>query len=120
MAMLSVSTKCSPIRISLSDKDVMTLTISVKNNSDEPRMASIDLDLPKDLSVDETGLTANKNAKLGEIMPGTSEEVSFDIRATHRASPKDYEALLTIFVHYRNYGSVLEKMRARTAIRVVE
>ncbi|MFH1448726.1 MAG: hypothetical protein ABIG39_07730 [Candidatus Micrarchaeota archaeon] len=117
---LSLSTHCSPIRISLSGKDIMTLAATIKNASGEPRIVSVDLVLPSELGVDDVGVNTNKNIRLGEIPPGESREASFGIYATHRTNPAEYEAHLTAFAHYRNYDSVLEKVSLKTTIRVVE
>lgn len=120
MPMLSLSTRCNPIRISLMGKDIIMLTLTVKNISEEPRLVSVDMEVPPELSLDETGILNKKSTRLGELMPGVSGEVRFDIRATHRASPKEYSARMTAFVNYRNYNSVLEKVSTTAAIRVIE
>jgi len=118
--MLSLSTHCNPIRISIATKETMTVTVKVKNTSDKPQMASVDFEIPKDLSFDSTGVSNKRNAKIGEIAPGQVKEASFEVYATHRASQNDYKARVTGFVHYRDYNNVLEKTMLDTTIRVLE
>jgi uncharacterized membrane protein len=120
VAVLSIGTRCNPIRISLSAKDTMTFVVKVKNTSDAPQMASVDFELPKELGFDTTGVSNKKNAKLGEIAPGESKETTFEVYATHRASEKDYTARITAFAHYRDYNNVIEKATLNATIRVLE
>jgi hypothetical protein len=118
--MIALSTHCSPIRISLASKETMTVAIRAKNMSEKPVLASVDLELPKDLAFDSTGVHNKRNARLGDIAPGETKEASFEVFATHRASQNDYGALVTGFVHYRDYNNVLEKSTLKATIRVLE
>ncbi|MFH1471071.1 MAG: hypothetical protein ABIF01_04945 [Candidatus Micrarchaeota archaeon] len=118
--MLSLSTHCNPIRISIAGKETMTVTIKAKNLSDKPQLVSVDFEIPNDLSFDSTGVSNKRNAKVGEIAPGQSKEASFEVFATHRASQNEYKARVTGFAHYRNYESVLEKATLEATIRVLE
>jgi hypothetical protein len=106
--------------MSLAAKETMTVTVRVKNVSEKPQMVSVDFEIPKDLGFDMTGVSQKKNARLSDIAPGETKEAAFEIHATHRASEKDYGALATGFVHYRDYNNVIEKVPLRATIRVLE
>ncbi len=118
--MIALSTHCSPIRISIANKETMTVTVKVKNMSDKPQMVSVDFEIPKDLSFDSTGVSNRKNEKIGEIAPGEVKDASFEVFATHRASENDYTARVTGYVHFRDYNNVLEKTILSATIRVLE
>jgi hypothetical protein len=118
--MLSLSTHCSPIRISIANKETMTITVKVKNTTDKPLMASVDFEVPKDLAFDGTGVSNKKNIKIGEIPPGAIKDAPFEVFATHRASQNDYTARIVGYVHYRDYNNVLEKTMLNATVRVLE
>jgi uncharacterized membrane protein len=118
--MLSLSTRCNPIRISLVQKDTMTVTATVKNRSENPQLVSIDFELPGDLGFDEMGVSKSKSARLGEIPPGESAEAIFEVHPTHRARENEYSGRITAFAHYRDYDNVVEKTTLNYTIRVVE
>ncbi len=118
--MISLSTHCSPIRISLANKETMMVTVKVKNTSEKPQMVSVDFEIPKELAFDSTGVSNKRNTKIGEIAPGAIKEASFEVYATHRASQNDYTSRVTGFVHFRDYNNVLEKTMLNATIRVLE
>jgi uncharacterized membrane protein len=120
MPSILLSTHCNPIRMSVSAKDTMTVTVKVKNVSEKPQMASVDLEIPKELGFDMTGVSQKKNAKLGDIAPGETKEAEFEVHTTHRAMENDYKALIMGYVHYRDYSNVIEKVPHSLTIRVLD
>ena len=109
--MILLGTKCSPIRISISNKDVMSVYVTVKNSSDSSRLISLEMRLPGELGMDPSGISHSKSARLGEIPPGESKEVRFDVHPTHKTIPGETKPSLTIvnslFTKFRSIGAFL-------------
>ena len=61
-----MTTSCFPYKLYANRKGSTMLTVSIENLTSEPLMSSIVIKLPSKLSFDQTGLSREKEIRLGE------------------------------------------------------
>jgi len=108
-----------PYKLYSDRKSSSSLFLRLKNLTKEILLTSIVVELPKQLSFDEIGVSKERELRLGDIQPDEEKEVRIDVFNGMNADPGDYTVLLTAIAHYRDYGHVINALKKRTTISVV-
>ncbi|MEM3781479.1 MAG: hypothetical protein QXT43_00755 [Candidatus Micrarchaeaceae archaeon] len=114
-----ISTEFVPYRLYANQKNSLRMFVSVKNLTAEPTLSSVVVEVPKGLSLDETGISKAKELRLGILPPNEERQIGLDIYGDAGTDKGEYTLSLTAFIHYRDYGHVLNAVKKRTIVEVV-
>ena len=114
-----IATEFVPYKLYANRKSSSSLNIKLKNLTSEPLMTSIVVELPKQLSFDQMGLTKEKEVRVGDIMPNEEKQPRVDIYSDVGTEKGEYTITVTAMAHYRDYGHVLNAMKKKTVLEVV-
>ena len=114
-----VTSELVPYRLYANRKGSSLLLIRLKNLTNEPVMSSIVVEVPKGLSLDSTGLSGAKELRMGTLAPGEEKEVRAEVHGDTGTDKGEYTLSITAFIHYRDYGHVLNAMKKKTLLEVV-
>ncbi|MEM0074324.1 MAG: hypothetical protein QW091_01930 [Candidatus Micrarchaeaceae archaeon] len=114
-----ISTEFVPYRLYANQKNSLRMFISLKNLTAEPTLSSVVVEVPKGLSLDETGISKEKEVRLGQIAPNEEKQTSIDIYGDAGTDKGEYTLSLTAFIHYRDYGHVLNAVKKKAIVEVV-
>ncbi len=114
-----MTTSCFPYKLYANRKGSTMLTVSIENLTSEPLMSSIVIKLPSKLSFDQTGLSREKEIRLGDLKPREGKDARIDIFSDVGTERGDYTIDLMAIAHYRDYGHVINAIRKRIQVGVV-
>ncbi len=116
--MLVIKTVLVPFRLSISAKKPISLKTEITNTSEEAKKISIKFMVSKDLSVERTGLANIFEKKIGEIGPGETKIMYFDIYAKTQTVTRDYPARLLTYEHYSDYDYIDKEYKKDFIVKV--
>jgi len=114
-----IITEFVPYKLHANKRSTATLMLRLKNMSSEPLLTSAVIEVPKQISLDETGITKTKEVRLGELAPNEEALSKVDIFSDTGTDAGEYTISVTAMAHYRDYGHVINGMRKRTTISAV-
>ncbi|MGC8629231.1 MAG: hypothetical protein ACP5T4_03420 [Candidatus Micrarchaeia archaeon] len=114
-----LSVEFVPYRLYANQKNSARMFVKIKNLTGEPTLSSIVVQVPKGLSLDETGISKEKEVKLGVLAPDEEKQVSVDVYGDAGTDKGEYTLSLTAFIHYRDYGHVLNAVRKKALLEVL-
>ncbi|MDE1873503.1 MAG: hypothetical protein KGI04_00060 [Candidatus Micrarchaeota archaeon] len=114
-----VSSEFIPFRLYANRKGSSMLLMRLKNLTAESVLSSVVVQVPKGLSLDETGLSGAKELRVGTLAPGEEKQVRADIYGDTATDKGEYTLSITAFIHYRDYGHVLNAMKKKAVLEVV-
>ncbi len=114
-----ITTEFVPYRVSANRRGSTTLMLRVRNVTSEPVLTSVVLSVPKQLSVDQTGIIKEKEVRLGTLAPQEEKREKIDVFSDSGTDKGEYTLNLTAYIHYRDYGHVLNAMRKKTTLQSV-
>lgn len=112
-------TEFVPYKLRANQKNSVRMFINIKNLTSEPALSSVVVEVPNGLSLDETGISKQKELRLGTLAPNEEKQVSIDIFADTGTDKGEYTLSLSAFVHYRDYGHVLNGVKKKTILEAV-
>lgn len=115
----TLKTEFVPYHLKARERSSSTLMVTLKNITGEPVMGSVVVSVPKQLSVDSTGLSKEKEVKLGAMAPNEEKQASIELYTDTVTEKGEYTITITSFVHYRDYAHILNSMRKRTVIEAI-
>ena len=115
------SLKCElhPYRVEAHKQSAIDLDIQITNEFDRELLSSVTVRVPKPLGFDKTGLSNEREIRLGQLAPGETRRVSTTIWSTQRAAPNEYPIEVFATSHYRDYSYVLNQARKTLSLRAV-
>ena len=114
-----MKTEFTPYHLKSRERSSSTLVVTLKNITGEPVMSSVVVSVPKQLSLDPTGLGKEKEVKLGALAPNEEKEAKIEIYGDVGTEKGEYTLTVTSFVHYRDYAHILNSMRKRAVLEAV-
>jgi uncharacterized membrane protein len=114
-----IKTEFVPYRLKSRENSSATLMLSLKNLTGEPVMCSVVVNVPKQIGLDSTSLSKEKEIRLGMISPNEERSANIELYSSVSTEPGEYTLTITSFVHYRDYAHVLNSMRKRVLIEAV-
>ena len=115
----AMKTEFVPYKLKANGRSSSSLFVSVKNLTKEPVMSSVVVEVPQKLNLDEIGMAKQKEVRIGMLAPNEEKRATVDIYAGPATDKGDYTLSVTAFVHYRDYGHVLNSMKKRIMISAV-
>lgn len=114
-----ISTSFTPYRLKSKEQSSTTLSLSLKNMTGEPVMSSIVVELPRQLSFDRVGMAKQKELRFGTMIENETKMGSVEVFGNVGTDKGSYTLTITAFIHYRDYGHVINEMRKRLTLDVV-
>jgi hypothetical protein len=114
-----VTSEFVPYKLYANRKSSTLLMMRLKNLTNEAVLSSIVVEVPKGLSVDEVGLAAAKEVRVGTLGPGEEKETRVEIHGDAGTDKGEYTLSITAFIHYRDYGHVLNAMKKKAVLEVI-
>lgn len=113
--------KCEfhPYRLQAHKNDYVDLEIDLTNVSRMDQLTSVVLVLPKPLGIDKTGLSQQKELRLGTLRAAETRHLLIPVWATQRTEPGNYAVRVYAISNYHDYGHVLNEARKIVELRVV-
>ncbi len=108
-----------PFKLKANNRSTSTLTVNVKNMTNEPVMSSVVVQVPERVSLDSTGLSKEKEVRLGVLGPNEQKDAFVELYSNSGTDKGEYTITVTAFIHYRDYGHVLNAMKKRSTIEAV-
>lgn len=114
-----IASEFIPFRLYANRRGSSMLLMRLKNLTTEPVLSSIVVQVPKGLSLDDTGLSGAKELRVGTLAPGEEKQVRSDVYGDTGTDKGEYTLSITAFIHYRDYGHVLNAMKKKAVLEVV-
>ena len=114
-----IKTEFVPYKLKSNQRSVSSLSMQVKNLTNEPVMGSVVVEVPDRLSLDETGFAKQKEVRFGMLAPNEQKEARVDVYSGVGTDKGEYTIGVTAFVHYRDYAHVLNAVKKRAVVQVV-
>jgi uncharacterized membrane protein len=118
-AIYSLQAEIHPFRLNAHKNESVDLIVNLKNNLDKELLTSIVAVVQKPLSTDQTGLTQQREVRIGLLQPKESKRTVIPVWATQRTDPGTYKIKVFAISHYRDYGHILNEARKILDLRVV-
>ncbi len=113
-----IMTEFVPYKLYANRKNSVLLMLKLKNLTNEPVLSSLVVELPKNLSLDTTGMSGTKELRLGMLAPGEEKESRIEVNGDVGTDKGEYTLSVTAFIHYRDYGHVLNAMKKKALLEV--
>lgn len=108
-----------PLRIAAFKPDYIELVLTLRNTSREEQLTSFIITVPHGLGFEQTGLSQEKELRMGFLKAGEEKKFKINIYGNTRTRPGDYTVKMYAAAHYRNYGYVQNELRKTFSLRVV-
>ena len=112
-------TEFMPYKLRANMRSSASLSIRLRNVTSEPVMSSVVVEVPRQLSLDQTGLQKQKEVRIGTLAPNEEKEARIDVFSDTGTDKGEYTINITSFIHYRDYGHVLNAMKKRSILEAV-
>ena len=114
-----IRTEFTPYHLKSKERSTVSLSIGVRNITGEPVLGSVVVELPRQLSFDSIGTSKQREVHIGTMADKEEKTANVDIYGGTGTDKGTYTLTVTAFVHYRDYGHVLNEVRKRVALEVV-
>ncbi len=112
----SMRTEFVPYKLKANGRGSSSLIVDIRNLTKEPVMSSVVVEVPQRLSLDDVGMAREKEVRLGTLAPNEEKRAMIDIFSNSGTDKGDYTVSVTAFIHYRDYGHVLNSMKKRVLL----
>lgn len=114
----SVKLRFLPYRLLVKSGESVGLFIDLKNITKEKLLTSVVVELPEELGFDRTCFAHTRETRLGYVGPDEEKTVRVELWGSHKTKQGEYEILVTVFCHYRDYAHVLNYVKKNAVLRV--
>lgn len=115
----NITTQFVPYKLKANTRGSTTLVVNLKNMTESPVTSSVVVEVPERISLDSTGMSKEKEVRLGTLGPSESKEAKVEIFSSAGTDKGEYTLTITAFIHYRDYAHVLNAMKKRTILEAV-
>lgn len=115
---MEIKSNLFPYRLILSRRKPVELAVEVKNNSEERKLASLELALTRFMAFDRGGLKTEEVKRLGELLPGETRSFYFSIYPKQGISPAEYPVQIRVLEHYNNYKYMVRQVTKNLSLIV--
>ncbi len=107
-----------PFRLAAHRNDAVDLEIFVRNIHDQQLLTSVTVTVPKNIGMDRTGLSHEREIRLGPLEPNASKRFKVGVFSNQKSAPGNYQVDVYVSAHYRDYGHLLNQTRRKLLARV--
>lgn len=113
----SLSCGLHPFRLSAHKNDAVDLEVDLQNSADKELLTSVVVEVQKPIALDSTGLTNQREIRLGPLQPGERKQLKIAVYSTPRVAPGTYAVRVYAIEHYRDYGHVMNEVKKTLTLR---
>ncbi|MEM0475270.1 MAG: hypothetical protein QW343_00535 [Candidatus Norongarragalinales archaeon] len=113
----ALSCALHPFRLGAHKNDAVDLEVDLQNTSDKELLTSVVVEVQKPVSLDSTGLTNQREIRLGLLSPGERKQLKIAIYSNARVQPGTYDVRVFAVEHYRDYGHVINEVKKTLTLR---
>ncbi len=107
-----------PFRLKAHKNDGIDLEIDLTNTSGEPLLTSVIITVPRPLGMDPTGLSQQKEVRLGNLGPNERKQFRVGVFSNQKSAPGTYAVRVHATAHFHDYGHILNQVRKTLDVRV--
>ena len=115
----AIRTEFTPYHLKSRERSTVNLSIGLRNITGEPVLSSVVIELPRQLSFDSIGASKEKEVRLGVLAAKEEKGTTVSIYGGTGTEKGAYTITITAFIHYRDYGHVINEVRKRTVVGAV-
>ena len=120
MANIAINSYFHPFRLSLKSREPVRLTVEIENKSQEAKMTSLSISLPRtELAFDKSGLSTEIVKRLPQFKPGERLVYYFDVHPKHLTTPGEHEVKLVVREHFQSFDLVEKESKVRSSLTVI-
>ncbi|PIN96129.1 hypothetical protein COX86_03095 [Candidatus Micrarchaeota archaeon CG_4_10_14_0_2_um_filter_60_11] len=108
-----------PLRLKAHTADYAQVEVHLTNTQPVESLTALVVTVPKGLGFEGSGLSQQREIRLGPLKPGERKTVPLKLWANGRTAPGNYPVRLVAIAHYRDYGHVLNEVGKGFSLRVV-
>jgi len=113
-----ISVNFVPYKLNANSKSSVQAQIKVKNLLSEPALTSVVVEVPKQLGLEETCISKEKEIRIGVLAPEEEKEIKCEIWSSNITDKGEYTITVSAFAHYLNYAYVITGVKKRALLRV--
>ena len=103
----AIAVEFHPMRLQARKNDFVQLEADLQNISGEEYLTSLVIVVQKPLALDQSGLSNQRELRLGLLKPGEVKRLTINVYGTARTESGDYLVKIYAISHYRDYGHIL-------------
>ncbi len=116
--MIQINTTFNPFRMRLERREPVSLTIELSNQSDEPKMLTMNVTLSRQLSFERGGYKTEDMARIEKLQPGEKKIFYYDIFPKAGTKPQEQPVTVKVSEHYRSFNYVGNEYTKNLALKV--
>jgi uncharacterized membrane protein len=116
-AVYSLSCSVHPFRLAAHKNEAVDLEVDLQNAADKELLTSVVVEVQKPLALDSTGLTNQRELRLGPLQPGERKQLKIALYSNPRVAPGAYDVAVFAIEHYRDYGHVINEVKKTLSVR---
>ena len=120
MGDISIKANVFPFRFSLKDKNSVELSLEVANESTEPKMITLSIVLPKQVSFNKGGTNYEFQKEYDALKAGQKIQMKIPLYLSAETEPGTFDGKVSIEEHYNEFGYVMRSYNKPLTLRVVE
>lgn len=122
MANVSISANLFPYRLSLRQHAKLAgeFTVEIENHDSNPKLLSMELKLPEQISLDKSGINNSAFKQLKEVVPNSKVRLSFPVFLTQRASRGVFSGKLLVSEHAANFEYPITNYSKEVSFRIID
>ena len=117
--MFKITTSFSPIRLVAGNTEPVFLNVTVKNETEISRTATVFIKIPYSLGFDKIGLNRDARHRIAAIKPGAEKVIPIRIYGKTTIKPGEYPIGIKVQMHSDRYDKVEGEVSAETTLRVI-
>ena|SRR3989338_9233823 len=107
-----------PFRLKAHKNDAIDLEVRLVNTTTAPLLTSVIISVPRTLGMDQTGLSHEKEVRMGVLQPGEHKQFRVGVFSNQKSAPGSYPVRVHATAHYHDYGHVMNQVRQTLTVRV--
>ena len=96
----------------------MQISVEMKNDSKEQKLVSLEVNLPRSLGFDKSGLKTKEVVKIGNMNPEEEKKFYFEIFPKQATEAAEYPVEIMVLEHYKDYNNVNRRQSRQITVRV--
>ncbi len=119
MPAIAIRTSLFPLRFQVKGKPV-ELTVEIINNGEKTKMISLEIFLPHALGFDKGSLNKGVRKRIGNIKPGETQKMRFEIYPSPVAQKGTYTAEVNVLEHHEDFSQVIKVYSREFDCRIIK
>lgn len=116
---LVLSTELYPFRVSQKKRESWDLQFTIRNESNQTKMVSVEIDLPSVATFSKVGLVKKYEKQFDKFKPGQEMRFKEPIHQSSQTETGNHSAWIRIAEHMNEYGYESKTIKKEILLRIV-